>query len=228
MPDNIYISASMLKDYLECPRRVYYRINSPDTSTQTPEMIVGSIIHSAIEKYWNDREGAFKYALAQYIENNLDIQYIDKATLCLSNFFDYFYALVSDGDLIEFKFRLPFGSAFLVGKMDRVTENGIIIDWKTSTTHKNDITKDPQFILYHYVYEQIYKTAPNSVVKANLIDGSINTYTRDKVLEGSIINTVIPEVIESIRSGSLAPTGLYTGKCHRCQSKAACYRDIGY
>jgi CRISPR/Cas system-associated exonuclease Cas4 (RecB family) len=228
MPDNIYISASMIKDYLDCPRKVYYRINHPDLSVQTPDMIVGNIVHSTLERAWSDRDDAILYSAAQVAQSNLSGKYIDKVALCVNNFFDFFQPLVTGKDEIEYKFKIPYGRAFIVGKMDRVTSGGYVIDWKTSTNHTSNVSRDPQFILYHYVYEQIFKIEPTLVLRANLIDGSLDTYLTDKIMEYSIINSVIPIIIESLDRQSLSPTGLFSGKCSRCPYLDACHKDLGY
>jgi hypothetical protein len=228
MPDNIYISASLLKDYLDCPRKVHYRLNFPELTIQTPEMVVGNIVHTTLEKFWDGRVVAVEYVKAQSMLNHLTLMHTDKALLCVSNFFDFFQGLVTAEDKIEYRFKIPFGDAFLVGKIDRVGAFGYVIDWKTSSNHTSNVNRDPQFILYQYVYEQIFEKAPSSVMRANLIDGSIDTYSRDKIMEYSIINSVIPSAIESIRKGTLSPTGLFVGKCARCPAKIACWKDLGY
>jgi len=228
MPDNIYISASLIKDFLDCPRKVHYRLNFPDLTIQTPEMTVGNIAHSIIEKYWNDRTLAITNAKIQANLWKLTLMHTDKLLLCVNNFFDFFQDLVTPNDKIEYRFKIPYLDSFIVGKMDRVGASGYVIDWKTSATHTNSVNKDPQFILYQYVYEQLFNKSPSSVFRANLIDGSVDTYSRDKILEYSIINTVIPVIIDSIRTNTLYPSGLFTGRCARCPSKTACWKDLGY
>jgi hypothetical protein len=226
--DSIFISASLLRDYLECPKKVFYRLNFPELSLQTPEMIVGNIVHSALEMFWIDNKLAIKYTRDQAEKHRLLPMHIDKALLCVSNFFDLFQNLVTDKDLVEYRFKIPFGTSYIVGKIDRIGALGYVIDWKTSSMTTRNIDKDVQFILYQYVYEQLFKKVPSSVMRVNLVDGSINTYSRDKILECSIINVVIPVVIAAIQQETLSPLGLFIGKCARCPAKIACHKDLGY
>lgn len=226
--DSIFISASLLKDYLECPRKVFYRLNFPELSVQTPDMIVGIIVHSTLEKFWNDKDAADKYAKEQMEKSKLSPKYCEKAYLCISNFFNYFSFLVSYDDKIEYRFKIPFGTAFIVGKIDRITSSGYIIDWKASPMSFRVTSRDPQFILYQYVYEQIFGKPSTGALKVCLVDGKAMPYSRDKVVEYSIINNVIPAVIVSIRDNVLLPIGLFTAKCARCPYIAACHKDLGY
>lgn len=225
MPRDIYISASMIKDYLECPRKVYYRMNHPELGIQTPEMTAGIIIHYALERYWDSMGPAFEYINDQIAENNLSIDLTRRITSCMDNFFRHFSNLTSVLDHIEYRFKVPFMGAFIVGKMDRITKDGLIIDWKSSSSSKS-INKDPQFILYYYVYNQIFKRDPVGVARINLSDATINMYQRNKTLEYSIINHIIPVLIDSIKGGNLPPNGVFTGKCSRCSYFTACNGDL--
>jgi hypothetical protein len=191
-------------------------------------MIVGNIVHSTLERSWDDEDSAIMYADDLSKKNKLTPKYCDKVRLCISNFFLLFSFLVSDNDKIEYRFKIPFGTAFIVGKMDRITSSGIIIDWKASVTFSGTISRDPQFILYQYVYEQIFEKSPTSVLKVCLVDGGIIPYSRDKIVEYSIINNVIPAAIISIRDNVLLPIGLFTKKCYQCSYITACYKEMGY
>jgi hypothetical protein len=225
--DQIYISASLLKDYLECPRKVYYRLDFPELIVQNEDMIVGNILHYAIEKYWNDDVSAFKYVETEEKNNNLSDKYREKIFTCLDNFYKNFRSLLSPEDLIEYRFKVEFGRAFLVGKMDRITKSGIVIDWKTSTSTSRNISRDPQFVLYHYAYQNIFNKPPVSVLKVNLYDATISTYERDSGVEFSLLTSLVNRVTTAIKEGEYPPTGVFTGKCGRCPCLTACHKELG-
>lgn len=228
MHKDIYISASMLKDYLDCPTKVYYRLEHPELSFQNEDMTAGEIVHNTLQYFWNDRIRSNAYIMTESEKAGLDIRHIDKVNLCVSNFFDSFHTFCSDKDRIEYRFKIPVGDVFLVGKMDRILSSGVIIDWKTSALAPKNISDDPQFILYHYAYEQIFGKPPSEVLRINLQTSEVTVYKRDKVLEYSIINSVIPALIATIKSGNFPPLGLYSGKCRKCPYLEACHRELGY
>lgn len=228
MPDTIYISASLLRDYLECPRKVYYRLNHPELSVESANMVVGNIVHSVLERYWKTYSQANLYAIGLSSKFGLASKYEKKVRLCIDNFFESFTNLIGEKDLIEYRFKIPMGSSFIVGKMDRITSTGCIIDWKTSSMPSRNIDRDPQFILYQYVYEQIFKKRPTSVMMVNLVDNSVITYSRDKVLEFNLMNTLIPVVIDDLLGNTLSPTGLFLGKCFKCPFRETCLNKLGY
>lgn len=229
MPETIYISASLLKDYLECPRKVHYRLNYPELSVESAEMAIGNIVHSVLEKHWDDRLLAYTYSETLSYKFGLSSKHEKKVKLCVENFFSSFRELVGGSDLIEYRFKIPIGlSLFIVGKMDRITSTGLVIDWKTSSMPSKSIDKDPQFILYQYAYEQMFKKNPLKVMKINLVDNAVTTYSRDKVLEFNLMNTLIPVVVSNILRDTLSPTGLFSGKCFRCPFKETCLNKLGY
>jgi CRISPR/Cas system-associated exonuclease Cas4 (RecB family) len=229
MGSGIYISASLLKDYLECPKKVFYRINYPEASIETPEMSAGNIVHSMAELYWNDKVSGLSYCQAKINEKKLPAKNSDKVMLCADNFYTNFSSLLSEEDLIEYRFKLSFGNAFLVGRMDRVrtSTGGFIIDWKSSSSTLKNIARDVQFILYQYVYERIFEKSPTSVLRVCLEDNEVLTYTRNKILEYNLINNIVPMVIKSIEIGELSPVGIFSGKCGRCPHSITCYKDLG-
>jgi CRISPR/Cas system-associated exonuclease Cas4 (RecB family) len=227
MPNEIYISASLIKDWLDCPRKVSYRLNSPEMSIQTPEMFLGTIVHETLEKHWDDKTHALEWVDYKTEKLKLDEKLRAKGRSCVINYFTHFANLTSDEDKIEYKFKIPFRDSFLVGKMDRITKSGCIIDWKTSVRRTSNISGDPQFILYSYVYEKVFGRQPSGAMKIHLPNNEIATYVRNPILEYNMINDIIPTIIESIKSGLLAPSGLFSGKCYRCSCSEACKSDLG-
>jgi len=61
-----------------------------------------------------------------------------------------------------------------------------------------------------------------------LADGTIDSYNGNKVTEYNLINGIIPMVINQISTETLAPIGILTGKCGRCQFKPGCHKELGY
>ena len=57
---SIYLSASSIADFIKCSKMVEYRIKKPFPEVKSREMILGTIMHSVIEKGWEDRDKALE------------------------------------------------------------------------------------------------------------------------------------------------------------------------
>lgn len=226
MPKEIRISASLIKDYFICPRRVFFRL-AGTPQIQTQDMEVGIIVHSVVENYWNNDVLAFHYADAMGASLSPDSR--DKTKRCLDNFFRFFNKFIRKDDIIEYQFRLPIGDAFLVGKIDRIGINdsgglSYLIDWKTSSSGpKKSIQLDPQFIIYNYAVRKNFGTTPPSYL-INLYTATMASFTQEDDKEAVLFEQVIPSVVSNIKSNNLPPTGKLTNKCYMCPYAATCLR----
>ena len=59
------LSASSIKDYLECPKRFWYRTNQRDKSKVSGHVVFGSIVHEAIEEF-DDAKSAIDWAVVEW------------------------------------------------------------------------------------------------------------------------------------------------------------------
>jgi len=175
----IRLSASLIKDYLSCRKKGFYRINHPEQAIKTDDMIIGEIVHKVIEEDWN-KDMLFALEHAQKIKEGYNIvdpdpKRLNRLNRCIKNFFINFKYLIRNDDEIEKFFRVPFleDIAIMTGKMDRVTKDVIIIDWKTGGTFPKSIDNDIQFIIYYISYKQIYKEYPKKVFFVSLDKGKL-------------------------------------------------------
>lgn len=222
----IYISATLIQDYLACPQKVYYRINQPEDAIKNDDMLVGSIVHEVIEKYWNDEEVALQILNQQLDFFNLHEFKRQKALNSVDVFFRYFRPFVSDGDEIEYKFKLPLEkNVFLIGKMDRIS-NGNIFDWKTSTTTPKSISNDIQFLVYAEAYRRIFKKEPTAVYYASLNSGKLISLPINKTLTDEVFNTIIPSVIKAVKFNDYYRKGMFTSGCFGCSYKEVCFKEL--
>lgn len=223
---SINISASLIKDYLICQKQVYYRINNPEF-TQTEDLLVGTLVHDSIEKYWKSRELASEYSREAGLSYRLSLEATNKIKRCLDIFYTHYSWLLSDTDKIEQRFKIPLGKdIFLVGKIDRIFDQSIV-DWKTSYHTPKTISNDPQFILYSYAYRHMFNKEPKKIMLVSLFANKVVTYDEDKDLTNSLLHDIIPSIIESIRKNTLPRTGLYReGVCKNCKYINSCYKDI--
>lgn len=223
----VHLSASLIKDYLECPKKVYYRINFPEFSLPTPDMIVGSIVHSALEYYWKDQTKLISYCDAKALELGIQNDHYTKLMGCITAF-NNFRQYLFDDDIIENYFKVNISGIDIVGKMDRILHTGTIIDWKTTTKLPKTLKNDIQFIIYSIVYNILYDKPATSLLYISLTNNQILSYIPDKISEDVIINEIIPRISNDIKTKNLPCTGLYINNCYRCQYKGSCYKELGY
>lgn len=223
----IFISASMLDDYIACNRRVYYRLNSPESSIQNKEMVVGNIVHKAIELYWNDENLAFRYIfdnVSSILPN--DKESLEYSLLCIKNFFSNFSQFLSDNDKIEHRFKIKYSDdVFIVGKMDRITSHKIF-DWKTTRKPPKSISNSVQFILYNWAYRKLWGVNPHAVYYGALGNGELIMYRHDKVLEDVLIHELIPEAVKAIKGKNFIRNGIFRKQCFRCQYSSVCLKEF--
>ena len=227
---SLYISQSAIKDFIACNKRYYYRRFFPEESKKTDEMVVGIIVHTVLEKEWKDYSNALKLADELILEYNLSASYIQKITLMVRTFFEFYQDLVNENDLVETKFSVPHfnfiyeGDVSLVGKFDRINlERNTIIDWKTGKLpYPNDI----QSIIYYNTYKQLYNRSP-TLIYVSLSETKMSTYIPDQLYTDILYNEIIPSMIEAIKSDSYSHTGLFTWACKRCNYKDFCFKELG-
>ncbi len=224
---SIYLSASLLDDFISCNRKVYYRIHRPEVVIPNREMIIGESVHYTLEKNWDNEEMAYKQIYAILI-NKLpnDKSALKHAEDCLQTFFHVFREFVQEGDKIERRFKISYeDDVFIVGKMDRIS-NGKLFDWKTSVRPPKDISGDIQFILYNWAYERLFKSLPSGVYYAALSNGSLIRYKHDEVSEHVLFSEIIPDALSTIRKGNFIHNGIMRGACYRCSFAGTCLEEL--
>ena len=228
----IYLSATLIKDFISCPHKVYLRTTFPDHAEITGDIFAGTIVHNALEKFWKNRDEALNFVTEEILRNEsiLSGGLGAKIITSINNFFSSpLVDLLSDADLIEHKFRLPFSSlsnkAFIVGKMDRITKDGVIIDWKTSSRTPKTISGDPQMLLYFWAYRKLYAKNPAAILYASLYNDKVVEFTFDLPTYSYFINSIVPSIITAISKNRAEPLGMFNNSCYMCQFKQIC-KDV--
>jgi len=172
------LSASQLKLYRQCRQQYYDKYINRDESMpdlQDTSGLLGTGIHRAIELYYKSGKsplGTFVHTvrntLNDWQDNGVSVNYyysyadiIEQGTEILKGFnFDQFKPLHN-----EMSFNLPFYDICKVrGFMDLITEDDIIVDFKSARRRPKDLQKDPQFMLYAWSFFQMFGRWPKSVV----------------------------------------------------------------
>ena len=191
-------------------------------------MVVGNIVHEAIEKFWNDGAERLVYIYKEFLSRlPSDKLSLDYAYKCNTFFTQKFQNLLSSGDVVEEKFRIPLEKdVFIVGKMDRIS-NGNVFDWKTARRPLTTVSGNIQFILYNWAYKKMYNSNPSGVYYAALGNGSLVKYHPDPVAEKSLFDEIIPQAIRTIKDKDYIRNGIFRKACYRCPYSESCLNGGG-
>lgn len=218
------LSASSIKDYLECPKRFWYRTYQREKSKVSNHVVFGSIVHEAIEEF-DDGKDAVKWAVAQWAERmtpNFEFAEIQAPkppksfTKMLGNYYTKIVPELDFNDELqetEFFFEVPWSDdVVIIGKMDLIIGLNIY-DWKTSARKPpKHVLQDFQFYLYEWAYEQMYGKRPK-VYYGYLNSGDLIPIDMNDQLRNDI-GEIISSVINSIRNENYYRiTGYHCGNC---------------
>ena len=218
----VYLSASSIADFIACPQKVLYRLKKTVPEIPNKGMTIGRIVHSAIEKGWNNKERAYSIIHEEVKANNLKKTDNTNMEFMVDMFFLNFRQRLGDNDLIEFKFKLPlYDDVFIVGKMDRITK-GNLLDWKTTSKLPSKLGNDVQCIIYDWAYQKLFDKKANSICVAGLSTGELIPYKEDILCTKELFDNVIPRMIKTVRHETYERLGLYNHSCFMCAYKAGC------
>lgn len=223
----IYLSASLLDDFVSCSKKTYFRTNKPEESVQDRHMVVGEIVHAAIEKYWDNKDAADDY-ISYHVNLRLpnDATSLDKAYTCYATYFSNFKQYLLPDDKIELKFKLPIAKdVFIVGRIDRISD-GKVFDWKTASVAPSSLSHSIQFMLYNWAYTKLYNRQPSGVYYASLGTGKLIRYSKNNEAEFALFDEIIPSAITAIKNKLYVRDGLFRKTCFRCQYSEACMEEI--
>lgn len=218
---SIYLSASSISDFIKCPQKVMYRIKKTVPTIPSKEMTMGTIVHLALEKTWQDRDKAYKLIHAEGKKEGLAKADIYNMEFMLDMFFLNFQPSLREDDKIEFNFKVPLhDDVYVVGKMDRIS-NGNVYDWKTGQTATN-LAYDVQCIIYDWAHTRLFERSAKSICIASLKKGELIPYHKDSLYVDEVFNRIIPRMIRTIKSESYERLGLFNHSCFRCPFKVGC------
>lgn len=193
---------------------------------QNVNMVVGEVVHSAIEKFWEGGAIGEKFIeseLMYRLGNNRPA--LKHAKECYYVYTNYFRQYLLPDDKIEMGFKIPISSdVFLVGKLDRVS-GGNVFDWKTSKDVPTDVSNDIQFIIYNWAYKRLTNSSASGVYYASLSSGNLIKYNFNQLYYDVLFNDIIPQAIKVIKSKDFVRNGVFRKQCYWCQYKIACRND---
>jgi CRISPR/Cas system-associated exonuclease Cas4 (RecB family) len=224
----IYLSASSIKDYLICPKRVFYRIHGgKEEYITTPEQKAGILVHNIIEKNTSMGEKkALSIATAEMNKQGL-LSQKKRIIGCLENYFQLFGSTFIGPTKNELSFNFKYkGDVCLVGRIDRVFKENLY-DWKTSSSIPSDLSMDIQFTMYYLAYKHIYKSEPKGMFYVSLPEPTIIEYVPKKAYITRFENEIIPYVANGIRNNIYPSIGIWNKSCFRCGNAVECLSGLG-
>ena len=180
-----YISASRLKDYMDCRTFYYWRHVVRQPQTENTSALIGTAVHTAIDSFYKYNRNpvavyrqTIQQKLAQWQDNELPILYrhtfadmMDYGDRLADFPFNQFTIGAS-----EIPFTLPYSDTLSIrGIIDRIS-NHEIYDWKTAKRKPREITTDPQFTLYIWAYLQIHGELPHGAHWFHMADYTMVSY----------------------------------------------------
>jgi CRISPR/Cas system-associated exonuclease Cas4 (RecB family) len=115
----------------------------------------------------------------------------------------------------------------LVGKIDRITSSGIVLDWKTGKGEPEDIERDVQCLFYYLAYKKMYKKEPSDVYLIYLAKNKVIRFEPNEAIIREFEDQVLPKVIYEVKNNIFPRTGLFTwGTCSHCQFANVCFSQL--
>jgi CRISPR/Cas system-associated exonuclease Cas4 (RecB family) len=222
-----YLSASSIKDFIDCSKRYYFRTQKAEGSETTPNMEAGTLVHGIVEKHWDkSKSHNLTLALKQSEAINLPEEMISRVQYSINSFHDNFQHLLGPEDEIEVNFKIPLDKdVFLVGRIDRILKPAnVVLDWKTAQESVTSIDNDVQFLVYYYAFTRLYNRPPSLVSYVSLLHNRMINLNIQNAKYDFFVKDIIPGITQQVKAGNFYRDGIYRGKCFRCQFKETCLK----
>lgn len=232
-----YLSATSIKDYLECPARLKYRLEGVK-QVPTCWMTRGTAVHETIENQSittvEDAKQFFFVRFAELVSEEKPI-FSYRATFASlvtesNQMLDYYYNWVNIKEPpikeIELQFAIDIKGIEFKGKIDQIRGNNVY-DWKTKTAKVPDVTikADYQFTLYGMAYKELYGEYPENVYYGNLYAGQLIKVERTRK-DYKYLEDVSGKIILAAEN-EIFPRNYGEYSCKNCAYKNKCFNDKG-
>jgi CRISPR/Cas system-associated exonuclease Cas4 (RecB family) len=231
----LYLSATGIKDFLDCPRRSKYRRDNPESAIINDNVVFGGIVHEAIEKF-DAYEPALEYSIAEWDRIRNSNSFMDKVNKPPKSFrkmFKGYYNEIlpnisADGFEVSQKEIMvehvaPFDpNVMLIGKFDRI-QTDKVWDWKTSRKPPDIYDKqDFQFYFYDYLFRLIYDMEPE-IYYGYIYGGSCHKIEFNSTMQQNTVE-LVKHVANEMYAGIDHRVAGY--QCRGCFDRDICYNDM--
>lgn len=213
-------SATKIKDYMMCRLYYYDRHILKGPQVKDTSAVMGTAIHKAIEDGYRGINPVFTYRKTINTELDSAVERGDTINYRLSynDMLDTGEQILAGYDFTRFhigeserRFAIPlqFVDATITGSIDRITNDGIILDYKSAKQPPKDLNNDPQFTIYTWAYINLFGDWPKHVYWYHLRTHRLYEYDTSHV--GEKMN-LITDTIQRM----MADTFESTDRCARC------------
>lgn len=243
----IKLSATAMKDYVECPTKLYYRwmdVGS-DLSIVSTALIKGGVVHDVIEQYEkgiitaDEMPYVYQTLLVKRLaEPNVEFSRWDSVDKLLSSGQKVLYNYLKHkrGEILEVEWSFEFdretveGIPYqIIGRIDQIVRiDGLIsvIDIKTSRLKPTEfeIAGDYQFTMYAMAYMMQHDVLPANVYNFHLESGDYIEYPRSKT-DLKLFRIKMDKIVTEL-TGIKQWEDHHKDKgwhCNRCMYRQHCY-----
>lgn len=228
------LSASQLKLYRSCRQQYYDKyINKPPDAVDIEDTsgLLGTGIHKAIELYYKEEKPPIptfmqtvRTTLTEWQDSGKLVNYhyshaeiIDQGLEILNKFnFSQFKPKYN-----ELSFNLPFYDICKIrGFIDLITEDDVVVDFKTAKRKPKDLQKDPQFMIYAWAHFQLFGKWPKSVIWYHLRSAEILEFK----FEWNAFDAIAVQTAKEITLDDFSD--LQGIKCSTCSPWCPRYRQV--
>lgn len=189
MAELLRVSYSYLNLFISCPYSAFLRYQAKVDSPTTIYLARGIALHSALERFHLETNAGLPFLLKSFKDEYNKI--IDEEDVFVSwpqrkkyeseslGWLETFYSQWERGVFprtplaVEKEFSLPLGGIEIVGKIDRIDDDIVVSDYKSSKAKIKpwDLRHNIQLTIYWWAAKQIYKKEPKKLVWWHLPSG---------------------------------------------------------
>lgn len=217
-------SASKIKDYMLCRRYYHDRHVLKTPQGKDTSAILGTAIHKAIEDTYNGGQYPY-YTLQHTIGKELDYAHNNGIPVTYRQ--SYAEMIETGTEIIggydftrfvngtsEYAFELPLTEGVVIrGIIDRITEDGIVLDYKSGKRKPKDLSNDVQFTIYVWAYTQMFHKMPKKVYWYHLRTHELIEYSTAK-LEAKMFDLI--HTVTTMKNDTFADMNSAAGRCKNC------------
>jgi len=229
----LYLSASLIKDYLSCPQKAEYRL-AGEEQIANAYFVRGIAVHETLENQeletLEDAKPWFAERFSQLVqERNPEFPYRQTYSSMLRDSYkmlDNYYNIINIQEPpiqeVELFFNVAIGDIEFSGKIDQIRD-GAIYDWKTATKPPDEFTlkADYQFTLYGLAYKKLFGEYPRKIYYGYLFGGKVFEMKRKQV-DYDYLYLVAQQVRLGIEN-NIFPRNYDRYGCSFCPFKHLCF-----
>jgi CRISPR/Cas system-associated exonuclease Cas4 (RecB family) len=233
----MHLSATAIKDYLDCPQRFKYRIDGNPQEANV-YMLRGLAVHSVIEdqsvQTAEDAKQVFFIKFSELLsESKAFFPFMvtfNSMVKQANTMLDFYYNSVNKTEPpikeVEVQFNVTIKGIEFVGKMDQIRGNSVY-DWKTKTKKVDplQLKTDYQFTLYGMAYKELYGEYPENIYYGHLYQGQLYKLERTRK-DYKYLEDVASKIILATEN-NIFPRNYGEYTCNFCAYKHKCFNDRG-